>query len=125
MEVRNADRLDTEIPVMTRNVKLPDVQDNWKSATITNLSSSGAKLESMSKIGEKGDVLLVKFKLNICSQEEEMKLRAIIRQLEELADTGEDEWGLYVSGTQFQKHSRLEQVLLQNYVLERKTSYTL
>ena len=112
-------------PVLTRNIKLPDVKDNWKSATIKDLSSSGAKLESMSKIGEEEDVLLIRFKFYICSQEEEMELQTTIKHLEEPADVGADECGLFVSSTRFHDHGRLERVLIQNYVLEHKMSYTL
>jgi hypothetical protein len=125
IEIRNADRADTEIPVVTRNIKLPDKRDNWKSASIKDISSSGAKLESMSKIGEKKDELILRFKLFVGSREEEMELQAQVMHLEEPSDVGDDEWGLFVFGTRFQDPGRLEQVLIQNYVLEQRMSHSL
>ena len=125
IEVRNADRADANIPVLTKNVKLPDEKDNWKSAFIKDISSTGAKLESMSKIGEQDEVLLIRLKLMICHQEEEMELQAVIKHLEEPKDVGTDEWGVFVSGVQFVTPGRLEKVLIQNYVLEQRMSYVL
>ncbi|MCP3669864.1 MAG: flagellar brake protein [Gammaproteobacteria bacterium] len=120
IQVRNADRTDADIPVMTRNIKLPDQKDNWKSASIKDISASGARLESMGKIGEKNDTLLIKFKLQICSNEEEMELQTLIMNVDEPSDVNADEWGVYVFGAQFKDPGRLEQVLLHNYVMEQK-----
>ncbi len=124
IKIRNADRISADIPVVTRNVKLPDEKDNWKSASIKDISSTGARLESMSKIGEKDGVLLMRFKLQVCSQEEEMELQTTIKHVDEPADVGADEWGVFVFGTQLQAPGRLEQVLIQNYVLEQKMIHT-
>ncbi len=125
MEIRNADRVETDIPVIARNSKQPDTKDNWKQAAIKDISSSGAKLESMSKIGVKGDEILLKFKLLICSQEEEMGLQAKIMHLEEPSAVEADEWGVYSFGIMFQDPGRLERALIQSYVLEQRMSYTL
>ncbi len=120
IQIRNADRTDADIPVVTRDIKLPDQKDNWKSASIKDISASGARLESMSKIGKKDDTLLLRFKLQICSKEEEMELQTIIRNVDEPSDVDADEWGVYVFGAQFKDPGRLEQVLLQNYVMEQR-----
>jgi len=126
IEVRNADRVDTDIPVITRNMKLPDNKENWKSASIKDISSSGAKLESMSKIGEKKDVLQLRFKLYVSSREEEMVLQTKIMHLDEPSEEVDaDEWGLFVFGTKLQEPSRLEQILIQNYALEQRMSYSI
>ncbi len=125
IEVRNADRADTNIPVMTKEVNLPDEKQNWKSAFIKDISSTGAKLESMSKIGAQDDVLLLRLKLMICEQEEKLEFQATIKHLEEPKNVGADEWGVFVSGLQFINPGRLEQVLIQNYVLEQRMSYVL
>jgi c-di-GMP-binding flagellar brake protein YcgR len=125
IEVRNADRADTNIPVMTKNVKLPNEKENWKSAFFKDISSTGAKLESMSKIGEQDDELSIQLKLIICDQEEDLELHAAIKNMEEPKNVGADEWGVFVSGLQFVNPGRLEQVLIQNYVLEHRMSYEL
>jgi hypothetical protein len=125
IEIRNADRVETDVPILARNSKLPDTQDNWKQASIKDISATGSKLESMSSIGEKGDALLLKFKLNICNQDEEMELKTTIMSLEEPDSVGADEWGIYRYGTKFEEHGRLERVLIQNYVLEQLMSHTL
>jgi len=124
IRIRNADRTDTDIPVVTRNIKLPDEKDNWKPASIKDISATGARFESMSKIGEKDDVLLIRFKLSVCSHEEEMELQTTIKNVEEPSDVGADEWGVFVFGTQLIEPSRLEQALIQSYVLEQKMIHT-
>lgn len=124
-EIRNADRVETDVPIMARNFKLSDEKDNWRQASIKDISATGSKLESMSKIGETGDILILRFKLHICAQDEEMELKTKIMHLEEPGDVGADEWGIYVYGTQFEKHGRLERVLIQNYVLEQRMSHVL
>ena len=123
--MRNADRVETDVPILARNPKLPGGDDSWKQASIKDISSTGSKLESMTKIGEQGDVLMLKFKLLICALEEEMEIYTKIMHLEEPKNVGADEWGIYVYGTQFEKHGRLERVLIQNYVLEQRMSYEL
>jgi len=125
IEIRNADRVDTNIPVLARNSKQPDTKDNWKPAAFKDISSSGAKIESMSRIGEKNDDLVLRFKLFVSSHEEEMELQTRIMHLEEPSDVGVDEWGLYVLGTKFQDPDRLQRVLIQNYVLEQRMIHTL
>lgn len=125
IEIRNAERVDTNIPALARNVKLPDERDNWKSLSIKDISSSGAKLESMSRIGEKDDELLLRFKLNICSQEKEMELKTRIMHIDDSSDAGADEWKLYAIGAQFKEPGSLERALIQNFVLEQRMSYNL
>ena len=125
IEIRNADRVETDVPVLARNAQLPDEHGNWKQASIKDISATGSKLESMSKFGEEGDSVVLKFKLNICSQDEEMELKTLIMHLDEPEEVGADEWGIYSYGTKFEEHGRLERVLIQNYVLEQLMSYTI
>jgi c-di-GMP-binding flagellar brake protein YcgR len=124
-EIRNADRVETDVPILARNSKLADEQDNWKQASIKDISASGSKLESMTKVGEEGEIMVLKFKLNICAQDEEMELQTKIMHLEEPSDTGGDEWGIYTYGTRFEDYGRLERVLIQNYVLEQRMSHVI
>ncbi len=123
--IRNADRVETDVPILARSAKLPDEKDSWRQASIKDISATGSKLESMTKIADVGDVLVLRFKLHICAQEEEMELRTKIMHLEEPGDIGADEWGIYVYGTQFEEYGRLERVLIQNYVLEQRMSHVL
>ncbi len=125
IEVRNADRVEADVPILARNSKLPDEKSNWKQASIKDISATGSRIESMSKIGEEDDTLVLKFKLLICAKEEEMELQTKIMHMEEPGDVSADEWGIYVYGTQFEKHGRLERVLIQNYVLEQRMSYVI
>lgn len=125
IEVRNADRVKTDIPILSKILKLPDEKEHWKQGRIKDISSTGAKLESMSKIAEKDDVLLIRFKFMVCQQEEEMELKTVIKHLEEPKNVGADEWGVYAYGTQFENTGKLEKVLIQNYVLEQRMSYAL
>jgi hypothetical protein len=124
-EIRNADRVETDVPVLVRNSNMPDEQDNWKQASIKDISATGSKLESMSKIGEEGDILILRLKLHICAQDEEMELQTRIMHLEEPDDVGADEWGIYIYGTKFEEYGRLERVLIQNYVLEQRMSHVI
>lgn len=122
-EIRDADRVETDVPVLARNSKLPDEPDNWKQASIKDISATGSKLESMSKIGEEGETLVLKFNLHVCDNEEDMELKSKIMHLEEPDSVGADEWGIYSYGSKFEEHGRLERVLIQNYVLEQLMSY--
>jgi len=124
-EIRNADRAETDVPILARNSKLADEQESWKPVSIKDISASGSKLESMSKVGDEGDILLLKLKLPIGNKEEEMELKAVIKHLEEPDNVDADEWGIYVYGIQFQEHGRLERALIRNYVLEQRMSYEL
>lgn len=125
IEVRNADRVETDIPILLRDIRLPDEKVNWKPANIKDISSTGAKLESMSKFAEKDDVILMRFKIIVCQQEEQMELKTVVKHLEEPKNVGADEWGVYAYGTQYESTQKLEKVLLQNYVLEQRMSYVL
>lgn len=125
IEVRNADRVETDIPILLRDIRLPDEKVNWKPANIKDISSTGAKLESMSKFVEKDDVILMRFKVIVCQQEEQMELKTVVKHLEEPKSVGADEWGVYIYGTQYESTSKLEKVLIQNYVLEQRMSYVL
>lgn len=125
IEIRNADRVETDVPVLAKNSKLADEQGNWKQASIKDISATGSKLESMSKVGEEGDIIVLRFKLNICAQDEEMELKTRIMHLEEPDNVGADEWGIYTYGSKFEEHGRLERVLIQNYVLEQLMSHTI
>jgi c-di-GMP-binding flagellar brake protein YcgR len=125
IEIRNADRVETDVPVLAKNSKLADEKGNWKQASIKDISSTGSKLESMSKVGEEGDIIVLRFKLNICAQDEEMELKTRIMHLEEPDNVGADEWGIYTYGSKFEEHGRLERVLIQNYVLEQLMSHTI
>jgi len=124
-EIRNADRADTDVPILARNSKHADEQESWKQASIKDISATGSKLESMSKVGDEGDILQLKLKLPIGNKEEEMELKAVIKHLEEPDNVGADEWGIYVYGIQFQEHGRLERALIRIYVLEQRMSYEL
>jgi hypothetical protein len=79
----------------------------------------------MSKVGEEGDIIVLRFKLNICAQDEEMELKTRIMHLEEPDNVGADEWGIYTYGSKFEEHGRLGRVLIQNYVLEQLMSHTI
>jgi c-di-GMP-binding flagellar brake protein YcgR len=125
IEIRNADRVETDVPVLAKNSKLADEQGNWKQASIKDISATGSKLESMSKVGEEGDIVVLRFKLHICAQDEEMELKTRIMHLEEPDNVGADEWGIYTYGSKFEEHGRLERVLIQNYVLEQLMSHTI
>ncbi len=118
--VRNAERVDTNIPTLVRNTKNADEPQHWQPALIRDLSATGSRFESYAPLGEDGDKLQIRFKLNVCNVEENIDLVAKIRN-HTLITSGTDSGGVqYTTGTEFHMVNRFQQVLLHDYILEQR-----
>ncbi len=119
--VRNAERVDTNIPALVRNTKNADEPKNWQPALIKDISATGSRFESYASLGEDGEKLQIRFKLDVCNVEESIDLIAKIRN-HTLTSSGANTGGVqqYITGTEFHMVNRFQQVLLHDYILEQR-----
>ncbi len=118
--VRNAERVETNTPALVKNTKNPDQPNQWQPALIKDLSATGARFESFSMLGEDGDKLQIRFKLQVCNVDESIDLVATIRN-HTLLTSGTGTGGVqYITGTEFHMVNRFQQVLLHDYILEQR-----
>jgi c-di-GMP-binding flagellar brake protein YcgR len=118
--VRNAERVETNMPALVKNTKNPDETHHWQPALIKDLSATGARFESFTHLGENGERLQIRFKLEVCNAEENIDLVAKIRN-HTLITSGTDAGGvLYSTGTEFHMVNRFQQVLLHDHILEQR-----
>ncbi len=118
--VREADRVETNIPALVRNIKRPDEKEFWQPVFIKDLSTTGARLESVTTLGEEGETLQLRFKLDVCEAEEGIELFADIRS-QMLRKSGDDgKAPRYITGARFKMLNRYQKVLLHDHVLEQR-----
>lgn len=118
--VRDADRVETEIPALVRNTNLPDKQGSWQPVFIRDLSTTGARLESVIPLGREGEMMRIRFQLEVCDAEEEIDLLADIRSqiFQSSSDNAKDQ--RYITGTRFHTLNRYQKILLHDHCLEQR-----
>lgn len=115
--VRNALRTAVDQPALVRHPRHPDSQEYYRSVRLIDLSHSGARFVSKVPLGHENDMLLTRFGVAVCGQEEKLEVLCQIRSMGKRAVEGEPlEFWL---GVQFQALTRFQQVLLQAFVLEQ------
>ncbi len=118
--VRNAVRVDVELPVLVRNESTAVAPENFLKATIINLSESGGKLESAEPLGAPGDEIHANFKLEVMGQAEALNLVAEVKNQSEGPDRYNQDAGIrYYTGIQFNRLDRFDQILLHAWVMDR------
>ncbi len=118
--VRNAERVETRIPALARNTLKPDEKHNWQTVVITDLSTTGIRLESMQSLGNQGETVQIHFKLDVCGSEESMDLTADIRNAAPRGSRGKS--GHY-TGAEFCALDRFYKVVLHDHVLDQKLKH--
>jgi hypothetical protein len=118
--VRDADRVETEIPALVRNTNLPDEQGSWQPVYIRDLSTTGARLESITPLGREGEMMRIRFQLEVCEAEEEIDLLADIRNQILHSSNSDDKAHRYITGTRFHTLNRYQKLLLHDHVLEQR-----
>jgi c-di-GMP-binding flagellar brake protein YcgR len=113
--VRNAPRVPTEI---TADVTWP--QNNTRVGekrlvTITDISSTGARVTDQQTLGKIGDVIQVIYTLMVCGGEDVLKIMGVIRNIREVA--GRDGRTDFVHGVEFRGLNRFQHLVLCSYVL--------
>jgi hypothetical protein len=107
----------TAIAALARSTDAPNEEASFVPVEIVDLSETGAKIASDSKLGEVGAVLHVKFQVEVSGVVEEMGLLAEVRNVAERTEAGlEGDKSVVYSGVQFRTLSRYQQILLHAWV---------
>jgi hypothetical protein len=120
--IRNAERFDTNMPGLIRNTGKVDRADNWHPILIKNLSMTGARLESIKRLGQRDEKLVLRFGVEVAGKAERIEMVADIKNV---AVSGVDDPAerRYTSGVSFHQVNRFQEVLLSNCILENKSQY--
>ena len=116
--VRNASRVSADIKVSVRNTDQSDQDANFHPAIIVDLSETGAKITSASRLGVPGDMLHLKFSIMVSGASEELILLGDVRNAVD-ADEIDGGEGAHTVGIQFRSLNRYQQVLLHAWVTHR------
>lgn len=122
--VRKGRRVHAEVDAKVRNTADPNEEASFQQATLVDLSESGARIASESSLGEEGDMLHLKFGLDVSGEREEIEVVADLRNVIERADTEDGNLTLF-TGVQFHPLSRFHQVLLHAWVTNQALQSTL
>ena len=121
MAVRNAERVETRIHGLARNSLDPDEQVNWHPLIIRDISRSGARLESVSRLGREGETIELRFGMEVCGREDHLSLAALVRK-SDLEERSDARGVRHISGVEFAMINRFQELLLNGYILEQRVS---
>jgi c-di-GMP-binding flagellar brake protein YcgR len=122
LAVRNAERINANLPALVRNTRDPDNDDSWQPALVKDLSMTGARLESIEPLGRKGERLVVKFEVDVCGEKEQIMVLTDICNRSVIRHHNDPEDSRYCCGISFQQVNRFQEVMLNNCVLKLKAS---
>lgn len=118
-QVRNSERVDIQLSVMVDSDF--DILGDWpKSATLTNLSKTGARLISPHSLGEKNHELVLVFDLTVSGIRKTLRIPCLIRNIELNALQGDLVKGHYVVGAQFVNMTEDQILTLSSYIYEHE-----
>ena len=123
--VRNARRVDINVPARVRNSKDSSDNTQWKKARLIDMSSTGARLVSQGTLAEKGELLDVVMRLKVQGVDEDLNLVAIVRNEIALDPVNQEEGqedAEYCYGLEFQSVNRFQQLIMHGFVLEHLVS---
>jgi c-di-GMP-binding flagellar brake protein YcgR len=113
--VRNAPRVPTEILAEVSWPQNNTRVDEKRSVTITDISSTGARVTDQKILGKVGDVIQVVYTLSVCGGEDVLKIMSVIRNIRQVA--GSDGQNNFVHGLEFRGLNRFQHLVLCSYVL--------
>lgn len=121
LALRNAERVSVVVPARARNTRRSDAPEHWHPVEIRDLSISGCRIESTLPIAQQGDSLELRFVLQVCGEQEEIRLIASCKNRSTRTETTEQgEEIRYGLGSAFLMINRYQKLLLSNYVLEHR-----
>ena len=118
--VRNAERINTNLPALVRNTRDPEAESSWQPALVKDLSSTGARLESLEPLGRKGERLVLKFDVDVCGEAEQIMVLTDICNRSVISHGDDPDDVRYCCGISFQQVNRFQEVMLNNCVLQLK-----
>lgn len=113
--VRNAPRVPTEIIAQVSWPQNSTRGEEIRSVTITDISSTGARVTDQQTLGKVGDVIQVTYTLSVCGGEDVMNIMGVVRNIREVA--GRDGRNAFVHGVEFRGLNRFQHLVLCSYVL--------
>lgn len=116
-QVRNSERVGIQLAVVVDSDF--DILGDWpKSATLTDLSKTGARLISPFFLGEKGHELVLIFELTVSGIQKTLRIPCLIRNIELGSVLENDQQGQYVVGAQFINMTDEQLLTLSTYIYE-------
>lgn len=116
LQVRNSERVDTTIEADVDSDF--DIVGDWpRTATINNLSKTGARMVSATRLGEKGQEILLQFGVVVSGINKRVCLPSIIRNVD---NNETEEEPAYIVGVQFLELTDEEMLTLSTYIYEHE-----
>jgi c-di-GMP-binding flagellar brake protein YcgR len=113
--VRNAPRVPTELQAVIINPRGATGKDLQRHVTVSDLSSTGARVIDTERLGEIGGIIQLTQTLSVCGGNDVLKVLATIRNIRE--SPAQDGTMRYLHGLEFRGLNRFQQLLLCSYVL--------
>lgn len=107
-EVRKSVRANVNLPCKVYSL---DVEKQAVDCVIKNLSTDGAKIETLSDIAKEGEEIAVQAILNVLEVDKAIKIKAIVRSIKK------DDDNVCVYGLQFIEDNYGKKLLIYSYVL--------
>ena len=124
--VRNASRVNADLALLARNTRNADDEQSFVPAAIVDLSETGAKISSQDPLAAQGEMLHLKFELQISGAGEEMGLLGDVKNVSERIEQHEGgDQRVYLTGVQFRTLSRYQQILLHAWVTDQVLKNTM
>jgi c-di-GMP-binding flagellar brake protein YcgR len=116
MVVRKAQRASANIIASVENSNRATEGSEPFSAKISDLSVAGAMLEATTPMGEVGDAIMIRAKLQVAGQEKYLALAALVRAVRVREATEPGGKMLYLHGVEFQMLDPDDQLVLHGFV---------
>jgi len=113
--VRNAPRVSTEIQAIVSRKPTPSGLEDQRPVTISDISSTGARILHRERLGEPGEVIQLTHTLPVCNGEDVLRVMGVIRNIREVSR--EDGVTGFIHGIEFRGLTRFQELLLCAYVL--------
>lgn len=115
--IRQATRVEVNLPVTVLNRS--SLEATERSATVADISLSGARLELPQVLGEMGDKIQLSASVQVAGINRDMKIEAIIRSRVERSTHEREENVPVVYGVEFVESDEQQRLLLAAYVYSR------
>jgi c-di-GMP-binding flagellar brake protein YcgR len=119
MVVRKAQRASTNIIASVENSNRASENSEPFSAKISDLSIAGAMLEAQMPMGEVGDAIMIRAKLQVAGLEKYLALAAIVRAVRMREASAAGGKTQYHHGVEFQMLDPNDQLVLHGFVYEQ------
>ena len=115
-EVRKADRIDCKLIVSVKKIDEDNNEVQGKSASMSNLSTAGARLTTNEMISEKGEKITIQCKVTVAETSQYLNITGVTRRITEHENT---DIGKFDYGVEFVIPNETEKVLLHAFIYEQ------